>query len=122
MAETKERMVKPVASAKITKALFKGKGVTGMSISITSEGLINYDETENGFKALYAAFIAGEPVKVECFERESDTKPYMSGMFVITSLERTDPAGDDSTYSITLENDGAPDVLDESAITEGGDE
>lgn len=39
-------------------------------------------------------------------------------MFIISSLERTDPAQDDSTYSVNLENDGEPDTLDESAITE----
>ena len=50
-------------------------------------------------------------------ERESE-KPYLAGMCVIASLERTDPAQDDSTYSISLENDGEPTTLDETAITE----
>ncbi len=50
-------------------------------------------------------------------ERESDSKPYLEGSFVIASLERTDPAQDDVTYSISLENDGEPTTLDESAIT-----
>ena len=51
-------------------------------------------------------------------ERENSDKPYLSGKFIIASLERTDPAQDDATYSITLENDGMPDTLDETAITE----
>ena len=50
-------------------------------------------------------------------ERDSLT-PYLAGKCVITSLERTDPAQDDSTYSISLENDGEPTTLDEAAITE----
>ena len=51
-------------------------------------------------------------------EREGDEKPYLEGSFVITNLERTDPAQDDATYSIQLENDGQPTALDETAITE----
>jgi len=43
-------------------------------------------------------------------------------MCVIASLERTDPAQDDSTYSISLENDGEPTTLDETAITEETEE
>ena len=54
-------------------------------------------------------------------ERESET-PYLVGKCVIASLERTDPAQDDSTYSISLENDGEPTTLDESAITENTSE
>ena len=51
-------------------------------------------------------------------ERANDNEPYLEGSFVITSLERTDPAQDDSTYSIQLENNGEPTTLDEDAITE----
>ena len=36
----------------------------------------------------------------------------------IASLERTDPAQDDSTYSINMENDGEPDTVDEAVFTE----
>ncbi len=91
-SETKERAVKPVATAGISGGLWKKKGVVGLSYSISAEGLVFYDETENGYKELLA--------------------------LVIASLERTDPAQDDATYSISLENDGEPTVLDESAITE----
>lgn len=51
-------------------------------------------------------------------ERENSNSPYIKGKFVITSLDRTDPANDDSTYSVSLENDGEPDTLDETVITE----
>jgi predicted secreted protein len=50
-------------------------------------------------------------------ERENSEKPYLTGKFVIASLERTDPAQDDSTYSISLENDGEI-TVDPTAITE----
>lgn len=117
-SETKDRAVKPVATASISAGLWKGKGVTGLSISISAEGLVFYGESETGYKALYAAWKAGQSIEVKCMERENSDKPYLKGQFVIASLERTDPAQDDSTYSVNLENDGEPDTLDETAITE----
>ena len=116
-SETKERAVKPVATAAMASGLWKKKGVVGLSYSISGEGLVFYDETENGYKSLFALWKAGASVEVKCMERESET-PYLVGKCVIASLERTDPAQDDSTYSISLENDGKPTTLDESAITE----
>ena len=116
-SETKERAVKPVASAALASGLWKKKGVIGLSYSISAEGLIFYNETEYGFKELFAAWKAGKSIEVKCMERESET-PYLAGLCVIASLERTDPAQDDATYSISLENDGEPTVLDETAITQ----
>lgn len=116
-SETKERAVKPVATAAKASGLWKKKGVVGLSYSISGEGLVFYDETENGYKSLFALWKAGASVEVKCMERESEI-PYLVGKCVIASLERTDPAQDDSTYSISLENDGEPTTLDESAITE----
>ena len=117
-SETKDRAVKPGATASISAGLWKGKGVTGLSISISAEGLVFYGESETGYKALYAAWKAGQSIEVKCMERENSEKPYLKGKFVIASLERTDPAQDDSTYTVNLENDGEPDTLDETAITE----
>lgn len=117
-SETKDRAVKPVATKGISAGLWKGKGVVGLSISISADGLVFYDETESGYKELYAAWKAGKSVPVKCMERENSDKPYLAGNFVIASLERTDPAQDDATYSINLENDGEPTTLDEAAITE----
>lgn len=117
-SETKDRAVKPEASKSISAGLWKGKGVTGLSISISAEGLVFYGESETGYKALYAAWKAGQSIEVKCMERENSDKPYLKGKFVIASLERTDPAQDDSTYTVNLENDGEPDTLDENAITE----
>ena len=93
-SETKERAVKPVASAALSSGKWKKKGVVGLS------------------------WKAGEPVEVKCMEREGAEKPYLTGNCVITSLEETAPAQDDATYSVNLENDGEPTKLDEEAITE----
>ena len=118
-SETKDRAVKPVASAGISAGLWKGKGVTGLSISIKADGLVFYEESESGYKTLFSAWKAGKSIDVKCMERENSEKPYLAGKFVISSLERTDPAQDDSTYSVSLENDGEPENLDETALTEG---
>lgn len=117
-SETKDRAVKPVASAGISSGLWKKKGVVGLSYSISAEGLRFYDETECGFKDLFKLWKAGKPVTVKCMERENTDKPYLEGACVITSLEESAPAQDDATYSLGLDNDGEPTTLDETAITE----
>ena len=117
-SETKERAVKPVASAALSSGKWKKKGVVGLSYSISAEGLRFYDETECGFKELFKLWKAGESVEVKCMEREAAENPYLVGKCVITSLEETAPAQDDATYSVNLENDGEPTTLDEGAITE----
>ena len=121
-SDTKDRAVKPVASAGISAGLWKGKGVTGLSISIKADGLVFYEESESGYKTLFAAWKAGKSIDVKCMERESSDKPYLAGKFVISSLERTDPAQDDASYSVSLDNDGEPETLDETALTEGAAE
>ena len=117
-SETKERAVKPVASAALSSGKWKKEGVVGLSYSISAEGLRFYDETECGFKELFKLWKAGESVEVKCMERDATEKPYLVGSCVITSLEESAPAQDDATYSINLENDGEPSTLDDGAITE----
>ena len=117
-SETKDRAVKPVASASASAGKWKEKGVTGQSVSISAEGLRCFDEAENGFKSLLVLWRRGESVEVDAFERGGDSKPYLKGRFVIASIEESAPAEDDATYSLTLENDGEVDI-DETGITEG---
>lgn len=107
-SETKDRAVKPAASANYSSGLWKGKGVTGLSISISAEGLRYFGEGENGFEEIAALWGVGQHVTVKAFQREGDANPYVEGNFIITSIEETSPAQDDSTYSISLENDGEP--------------
>lgn len=120
-SEIKERAVKPLASVTGSPAgLWKDKSVSGLSISLTGEGLVFYGETESGFAACLAAWKDGRPVTCKCMRRSAgstDTAAaWLEGDFVITSLERTDPAGDDATYRISLENAGEPDTLDDTKI------
>lgn len=107
---TKERAVKPAASASSSAGLWKGKGVTGLSISISADGLRFASEAENGFKEVAPLWGAGSSVVVKAFERGGDATPYVEGNFIIDSLEETSPAEDDATYKISLSNDGEPSV------------
>lgn len=107
-AETKDRNVKPAASAGYSAGLWKDKGVTGLSISIKADGLRYYGEAENGFTELSALWGAATPITVKAFERENSTAPYLQGSFVITSVEETSPAQEDATYTLSLENNGEP--------------
>ncbi|MCM1293014.1 MAG: phage tail protein [Bacteroides sp.] len=109
-SETKERAVKPAANKPKSSGLWKGKGVTGLSISISAEGLRAYDEIENGFEEISPDWGKGTSVEVEAFHRQGDDKPYVKGNFVIASMEESGPAQDDATYSISLENDGEPET------------
>lgn len=118
-SETKDRAVKPLASEAKTNGMWKEKGVTGLSIAISAEGLIYDGETEASYGKMMAAWKSGQPVKIKCMQRGDSQKPYLAGSFIISSLERTDPAQDDSTYTINLDNNGEPDTLDETAFTDG---
>lgn len=118
-SETKDRAVKPAASKAKTNGMWKEKGVTGLYIAISAEGLIYDGETEASYQKMLAAWKSGQPVKIKCMQRGESKKPYLAGSFIISSLERTDPAQDDSTYTINLDNNGEPDTLDETAFTDG---
>lgn len=117
-SETKDRAVKPAASKAKTNGMWKEKGVTGLSIAISAEGLIYDGETEASYQKMLAAWKSGQPVKIKCMQRGESKKPYLAGSFIISSLERIDPAQDDSTYTIDLDNNGEPDTLDETAFTD----
>lgn len=107
---TKERAVKPVASASASAGKWKNKGVTGLSISISADGLRFGSETENGFDEIAPLWGAGQSVEVLAFLRGGDANPYVQGNFIIDSLEESSPAEDDSTYKVSLSNDGEPSV------------
>lgn len=109
-SETKDRAVKPAASEAKSSGLWKNKGVTSLSISISAEGLRFYDETENGHEQIAPLWGKGASVEVKAFKRKGESAPYVQGKFVIAALEETSPASDDATYSVSLENDGEPDV------------
>lgn len=109
--ETKDVAVKPLASVAPSNAgLFKNKRVTGLSIQVKADGLHFYQETEGGFKAILAPWSQGQHVALKLFERSQDEHPYVSGYFIIDSIEHAAPAGEDATYNVTFSNDGAVDI------------
>jgi len=114
-SETKDRAVKPAANVGISAGKWKQKGVTGLSMSIKADGLRFYNEEENGFEQVAPKWGQGASVVVKAFKRTENgnangQNPYVEGKFIIASMEETNPAQDDATYSISLENDGEPDV------------
>ena len=115
-SETKDRAVKPASTESAAKAgLFKEKTVTGLSVQVKCEGLRFYGEEENGMKELLAKWKTGATVELKGFARGSDAAPYMSGNFIISTLEEAAPAGDDTTYNATFDNTGVV-TIDEAKV------
>ena len=108
--ETKKRGVKPPVKEKTKKALFSGKGVTEMSISVHGEGFRYKGEEELSLDEIRKLWGIGRSVELSCFEREGDATPYLKGKFVISKVEETSPAQDDATFAVDFENDGEPEV------------
>lgn len=108
--ETKERGVKPPVKEKAKKALFSGKGVVKMSISVHGEGFRYKGEEELSLDDIRKLWGVGQSVELSCFEREGDATPYLKGKFVIKKVDETSPAQDDATFTVDFENDGEPEV------------
>ena len=84
-------------------------------MQVKVDGLIFSGEAESGVDAVLAAWKNGTPVALKLFHRGRDNEPYATGNFIISSLEENSPAGQDSTYSATFDNDGAV-TIDESKL------
>lgn len=119
-AETKERAVKPLSSLPSQSGLWKDKGITGLAVSISADGLRVQSETEKGFMEIAPDWGKGDTVEVEVYDRGNTSSPILKGDFVITSLEITGPAQDDITYSVSLENAGEPKVYPGKTAQAGG--
>lgn len=100
--ETKERVTKDTGNG-----AYSEKKVTKLGVSIKCEALTSYGDSA-GYDRLLSVFKTREPVKLKYgFAQEEEGDRYEEGLFVITSLEQTSPAGEDATYSATFENSGA---------------
>lgn len=122
-SETKDRAVKaPVRTTTLGAGLFKDKTVTGLSAQIKADGLRYYGESEEGIGDLLTKWKAGEAILVKAFVRSNDSAPYLSGEFVITSLEESATANEDATYNVTLDNSGEVtiDAAKVNGVTTGG--
>jgi predicted secreted protein len=96
---TKERTTK-------ASGLWKGKKVTGLATSIKCDALASYD-ADGGYAKMHELWIAAKELLIRYALVDTAGKDYYEGKFVITALERNDPAQDDSTMSVTFENSGA---------------
>lgn len=109
-AETGTRKTKEAAAGKWSEKYVKGLGCT-----VTASGFVHEDDDTNGIDALRTAFKNATPVDASWAYRGG--QGIDGGKFVITALDQEGKAGDDETYSITLENSGA--VTAPAGIAEG---
>lgn len=108
--DSTEHKVKPEAEKPKSQALFSSKTPSGLNISISFEGLRYVGEKENGFDELAALWGAAEPIDVEGFKRGEGETSYLKGKFILDSLEESNPADDDASYSGQMSNAETPDV------------
>lgn len=106
--ETGERVTKEAASGK-----WKEKYVKSFSETITADGLTCTDGTSDAptYDQLKALQLAGKPVDASYNVRNGSDRTGKStggyaGKYLITSLDLDAQAGDDSKYSVQLENSG----------------
>lgn len=107
--ETGERVTKEASAGK-----WKEKYVKSFSEDISADGcvLTNGSDDTPTYDELKAAQLAGKPIDVHYSLRDGDKRTGKEtggykGKYIITSLELDGQAGDDSKYSVTLENSGA---------------
>lgn len=103
-AETKSRSTKDISGK------WDEKTVTKLSQTVKLDALVLTDPEKYSYDDLMALMKAGEPVKLRYGKKKESLAQgdkSEEGMYVITSLERNDPANDDSTLSATFENSGA---------------
>lgn len=98
-AETGTRKTKEAKSGKWSE-----KYVKSLAVTITAGGFV-YDDDTAGLPAIKKTFKAGSVVQASWGYRDSTDVEY--GDFIISSLDQEGKAGDDETYSLTLENSGA---------------
>ncbi len=86
--------------------LWDEKSVSKRTTTVSCDALDFEGDSGATYDELLAAMDAGEKVKLKyAYKGEENTK-YRVGLFVITSLQRNDPADDDSTFNASFENSG----------------
>jgi predicted secreted protein len=107
--ETGERTTKESSSGK-----WKEKYVKSFSEEISADGVVlnNGDTDVPTYDQLKDLMLKGEPIEASYSLRDGDkrtgkTTGGYKGKYLITSLELDAQAGDDSKYSVKLENCGA---------------
>lgn len=115
----KELAIKPKASVTDeNEGLWSDKSISKLSSSGSADGVIKKGdaESEATYEKLQSLMVAAQPVDLKLFNRGSATSAIASGKYVIVGLSRTDPAGDESTYSVNFESSGKVTIIDSSAV------
>lgn len=114
--ETGERITKEASSGK-----WKEKYVKSFSESISADGcvLTDGDAETPTYDQLKELMLKGDPVDAAYSLRDGDkrtgkTTGGYAGNYIITSLDLDGQAGDDSKYSVQLENSGEVKKVDGS--------
>lgn len=107
-AETKERSTKETSNT----GKWNEKSVAKLSVSVSAEGFVFEGDDEFGYNKLLELWEKAEPVTLKYAYRGEEKTKYRTGQFLITSLEESDPADDDSTYSVSFENSGPVEIKD----------
>lgn len=103
-SETKERKTKE-------SGLWMGKRVTKLSVTIKCDALVSVgtttDTTKLATEELKTLWRAAKPVYLE-YRKEAPAAgdKWEAGMFTIDSLDETDQAADDSTFTASFSNSG----------------
>lgn len=113
-SETKNRAVKPIASAPPGSGKFKETTVTGQSISIKTEQFVYIGETETSHKDFLAVWKTGAAVDLKIIARGSSDDVLLAGSFIIESMSETTEADQDVKSSVSFINNGAPTTLDDT--------
>lgn len=107
--ETGERVTKEAAAGK-----WKEKYVKSLSESISADGCVlkDGDDKMPTYDQLKDMMVAGKPIDASYNVRKEDSREGKEaggykGKYLITSLDLDAQAGDDSKYSVQLENCGA---------------
>lgn len=111
-AETGSRKTKEARTGKWEEKYVKTLGVT-----ITADGFVHAKDGNNNLPSLLALFKEAKPVDASWDYRDGGGSH--SCKCIITALDDEGKAGDDETYSITLENSGPLDDAGEEESTAG---
>lgn len=99
-AETKDRQTKDTG-------IWKKKRVTGLAVSVKTDALVALDTSVCSYPQLLEKHKAGEPVYLKyALKTEKAGDSFEEGWFIITSIDKTDAAAEDSTMSVSFENTG----------------
>lgn len=104
-AETDDDL-KPSTGDTSKDGLWDEKSVSKRNVTINAEGFVCDEESGMGYDDLLDLMDKAEPVKAKYAYAGEESQKYRVGKFIITSLQRSAPADDDETYSLTLENTG----------------